>query len=385
MDPSLRIGAIMRPEWFEPFEVSLKHLGISPVLLAESVSQVPENSLEQWNGLVIELSAAGVDVSERPGSWGSISIAGLPVERDSETIAEVFGVRRVLRREEDAQAWLETLTSRISVSSPPLIAVWGTPGAPGATTLAVGLARGLARHKRTLLVDSDFVAPSCAEIAGVSRDNSGLLGALRVARNPNPPWEALVACASPAMDRLPFEVLTGVRPGSLERLEAGAMSNLVDSYREQGVALVVEAKFWSGSSESSPELVGVESILGAADHVFVVGQLSDLGISRVVRDWNLLVSVIKEKACTFMLRAGKTSDRFLFSEASETLGALTGCFDVRRLPHEEGDQDSSGYVELLNSVGALRTIRSERSGKPGKSEGSFLGSFQMRNHRQPLA
>lgn len=99
----------------------------------------------------------------------------------------------------------------------------------------------------------------------------------------------------------------------------------------------------------------------------------------------MLASVIKEESCTFMLRAEGTSDRFLFSEASETLGALTGCLDVRRLPHEEGDQDSSSYVELLNSVGALRTIRSERSGKPGKSEGSFLGRFQMRNHRQPLA
>ena len=130
---------------------------------------------------------------------------------------------------------------------------------------------------------------------------------------------------------------------------------------------VTQKEHWSGSSESSPELVAVESILGAADHVFVVGQLSDLGISRVVRDWNLLVSVIKEKDCTFMLRAEKTSDRFLFSEALETLVALTGCFDVRRLPYEEGDQDSSGYVERLNSVGALRTIRSERSGKPGKS------------------
>ena len=385
MDPSLRIGAIMSPKWFEPFEASLKLLGFRPVWLAETVSQVPENYLEQWDGLVIELSTAVVDVSERPGSWGSISIAGLPVERDSETIAELFGVRRVLREEEDAQAWLETSTSRISVSPPPLIAVWGTAGSPGATTLAVGLARGLARHQRTLLVDADFVAPSCAEIVGVSRDNSGLLGALRVARNPNPPWEALAACASPAKGRQPFEVLAGVRPGSLERLEAGAMSHLVDSYRAQGVALVVEAKFWSGSSKSSPELVGVESILGAADHVFVVGQLSDLGISRVVRDWNLLVSVIKEKACTFMLRAEETSDRFLFSEASETLGALTGCFDVRPLPHEEGDQESSSFVELLQSVGALRTIRSEKSGKPGKSEGSLLGKLQMRNHRQPLA
>jgi len=384
MDPSLRIGAIMSPKWFEPFEASLKLLGFRPVWLAETVSQVPENSLEQWNGLVIELSAAGVDVSERPGSWGSISIAGLPVERDSETIAEVFGVRRVLREEEDAQAWLETLTSRISVSPPPLIAVWGTPGAPGATTLAVGLARGLARHQRTLLVDADFVAPSCAEIVGVSRDNSGLLGALRVARNPNPSWEALAACASPAKGRQPFEVLAGVRPGSLERLEAGAMSHLVDSYRAQGVALVVEAKFWSGSSESSPELVGVESILGAADHVFGVGQLSDLGISRLVRDWNLLVSVIKEKACTFMIRVPKGSDSLLSSKASESLGALTGCFDVRRLPHEEGNQDSSSYVELLQSVGALPAIRSERSGTLGKPEGSFLRRIQMRNHRQPL-
>lgn len=49
------------------------------------------------------------------------------------------------------------------------------------------------------------------------------------------------------------------------------MSNLVDFYRVQGFALVVEAKLWSGSSESSPELVAVETILGAANHVFVVG------------------------------------------------------------------------------------------------------------------
>ena len=59
--------------------------------------------------------------------------------------------------------------TRSGASGADLVAVWGPPGAPGRTTIAMGLADALARRRsRVCLVDADTYAPSIDLALGIS-------------------------------------------------------------------------------------------------------------------------------------------------------------------------------------------------------------------------
>ncbi|MDC4232684.1 AAA family ATPase [Actinomyces sp. B33] len=60
-----------------------------------------------------------------------------------------------------------------------LIAVWGTSGAPGRSSIAVALADALSRHGGALLVDADTSNPSIAHMLGLDVDPSGLSALIR--------------------------------------------------------------------------------------------------------------------------------------------------------------------------------------------------------------
>ena len=63
------------------------------------------------------------------------------------------------------------------------IGVWGPAGAPGKSTLALNLADSLAfAGRRTLLIDSDLVAPSLALMVGAADQATGLSAACKLAR-----------------------------------------------------------------------------------------------------------------------------------------------------------------------------------------------------------
>ena len=61
-----------------------------------------------------------------------------------------------------------------------VVAVWGPAGAPGRTTLAVGLAAELAAASRTMLVDADPYGGAVAQQLGVVDEVSGVLAAARL-------------------------------------------------------------------------------------------------------------------------------------------------------------------------------------------------------------
>jgi MinD-like ATPase involved in chromosome partitioning or flagellar assembly len=63
-----------------------------------------------------------------------------------------------------------------------IVVVWGPHGAPGRSTVALGLAESWARSGlRTCLVDADTISPSLAHLVGMTEDVSGLLLAARYA------------------------------------------------------------------------------------------------------------------------------------------------------------------------------------------------------------
>ena len=64
------------------------------------------------------------------------------------------------------------------------MAVWGPAGAPGRTTVAVGLAAEIGRRHRTLLVDADPYGGAVAQQLGVVDEVSGVLAGAPAGRRP---------------------------------------------------------------------------------------------------------------------------------------------------------------------------------------------------------
>ena len=111
-----------------------------------------------------------------------------------------------------------------------VVAVWGPPGAPGRTTVAVGIA-GRARPgaaSRTVLVDADPYGGAVAQQLGVLDEVSGLLAAARLAGGRPARRAVRRASSAPSADGL--TVVTGlprpdrwveVRPGTVEQPARG--------------------------------------------------------------------------------------------------------------------------------------------------------------------
>ncbi len=169
-----------------------------------------------------------------------------------------------------------------------VVAVHGPPGAPGRTTVAIGLAALQATSGRpTVLVDADPYGGVVAQHLGVLDEVSGLLAAARLVNAGALEDSSFARCRRRVADRL--EVLTGlpradrwveVRPGGLETIlakgsEAGDV--VVDTGFDLGVADDLGAGRGPGRHQMTLEA------LGMADEVVVVGSAEPPSLARLAR------------------------------------------------------------------------------------------------------
>lgn len=170
-----------------------------------------------------------------------------------------------------------------------LVAVWGPAGAPGRTTVAVGLAAELAaRGHDTLLVDADGYGGAVAQHLGVLDEASGLLGAVRLANTGRLDPARLASVARQVGPGL--RVLTGlpradrwleVRPAPFDTLltTARALSSYV--VLDLGFSLEQEAAGYgaAGPQRNHMTVAGLDH----ADEVVVVGAADPVGLARLAR------------------------------------------------------------------------------------------------------
>lgn len=172
-----------------------------------------------------------------------------------------------------------------------IVAVWGPMGAPGRTTVAVGMAEALAEAgARVCLIDADTYAPSITLALGLVEETSGLASACRSAEagtlRPSGLASLTMACDSSAEGR--WRVLGGIdhpdrwvdcRPVALERVWSAA--------REAFDVIVIDIGFCL-EVDSSPAAWGRQrnaaavSALSAADHIVAVGDASPVGAARLL-------------------------------------------------------------------------------------------------------
>lgn len=171
-----------------------------------------------------------------------------------------------------------------------VVAVWGPPGAPGRTTVAVGVAAELAdAGSEVLLVDADTYAASVAQVMGLLDESPGLVAAVRAGLDGRLDPAVLARLAPVASPRL--RVLTGLtraarwselRPAGLAAV-LGAARDLVDVVVVD-LAPPLEEDEELSYDTAAPRRNGVAlDVLRAADTVVVVGSADPVGLQRLVR------------------------------------------------------------------------------------------------------
>lgn len=178
-----------------------------------------------------------------------------------------------------------------------MVVVWGPPGAPGRTTLALELAADLARGTQVgevLLVDADTHAPGLGQHLALLDDASGLVAAARSADEGRLDVAALARCAREVRPGL--RVLTGIgRADRWPEVRSGAFEATLDAARKLARVTVVDV----ASSVEDDEVLSYDTrapqrnavtlaALRAADLVVVVGGADAVALQRLVRGVDLL-------------------------------------------------------------------------------------------------
>lgn len=171
-----------------------------------------------------------------------------------------------------------------------VVAVWGPTGAPGRTSVAVGLAAELAAlGTETLLVDADVYGGSVGQLLGLLDESPGLAGACRLANNGTLDVSGLAELA--VQVRPALRVLTGIsRAERWPELRPSAFDVVLGLARALSAVTVVDCGFCLERDEElsfdtvAPRRNGATlTAIEAADTVIAVAAGDPIGLHRYIR------------------------------------------------------------------------------------------------------
>lgn len=242
----------------EQAERRLRQLGVQQVLPADSTADVVSAAILE---AVLALTAVPVDTAALADPRSSLP--GLPAAPvDPELVA---GAGR-------------------------LVAVWGPAGAPGRTTVAVGLAGELAALGwSTLLVDADVYGGVIGQLLGLLDESPGLAQACRLANNGALDVASLAALARQVTPAL--RVLSGIsRADRWPELRPAALEAVLALGSALAQVTVVDLGFCLERDEElsydtlAPRRNGATlAVLEQAETVVVVGSADPVGLQRLIR------------------------------------------------------------------------------------------------------
>lgn len=345
---------------------AVRHLqgsGVRVVLLADDRAGW---SAERARGLgadaVLEAAAAETDVRQAVTE----ALGGPPPEPP-------VGVRPGTDAADEALAGIAGRLGGERESGPPhgrgaVVAVWGPTGAPGRTTVAVGLAAELAAGARgeALLVDADTYGGTVAQVLGMLDEAPGLAAATRAAATGRLDV-ATLALLTPAVGP-GLRVLTGIsRPDRWTEVGGGGLDLVWQAARELAAWTVVDCGFCLELDEvlsydtRAPRRNGATlSALAEADVVVVVGGGDPIGLQRLVRGLTELTEVgvppARRVVVVNRVRASASGPRP--AEAIRAaLHRYAGLESVRLVPEDR---------EIDAAVLAGRTLREQAPGSAAR-------------------
>lgn len=238
--------------------------------------------------------------------------------------------------------------SPATLGSGRLIAVWGPTGAPGRTTVAVGLAtEAAALGSPTLLVDADPYGGVIAQVLGLLEESPGLAAAARLANNGGLDPGQLAGLARAVAPSL--RVLTGIaRADRWPELRPAAMEVVLERARSLAAVTVVDCGFCLERDEEISYDVAVPrrngatlAVLEQADVVLAIGAADPVGLQRLVRGLAELKDAVPDavpRVLVNRVRAGVIPGN-AEAEIEAALRRFAGVEDVTFLPEDRGALD----------------------------------------------
>jgi MinD-like ATPase involved in chromosome partitioning or flagellar assembly len=237
---------------------------------------------------------------------------------------------------------------------PLIVTVWGPTGAPGRTTVAIGLAAELAaRGHPVCLIDADTYGGTIAPALGLLDEAPGFAAACRLA--------GADALDRAELDRVSqtvgrpglgqFSVLTGIgRPHRWPELSAARVTTVLEQCRDWRSIIIVDAGFNLESDEEvSSDLAAPRrnattiAALRAADHVVAVGAADPLGLARFLRIHADLLETVETGAVQVVINRVRASVLGIdpHGQVRQTLDRFVGVRDAVLIDDDADAADAS--------------------------------------------
>ncbi len=227
-----------------------------------------------------------------------------------------------------------------------VVAVWGPTGAPGRTTVAMGLAdeASLLGH-RALLVDADVYGGVLASAFGVLDESPGLAGACRLAGNGRLTPAELTRLTWSLTPTL--RLLAGIsRADRWPELRPSTIARVLSMASTLATLTVVDCGFSVESDEelsfdtTAPRRNGATlAVLAAADRVLVVGNADPPGMDRLIRSIATLAELMPALRPRVVLNRVRKSG-WSAGQAADALRRFTGLQDPLVLPEDRAATDA---------------------------------------------
>jgi len=234
-----------------------------------------------------------------------------------------------------------------------VIAVWGPSGAPGRTTLAIGIASELAALGHSVvLADVDTHGASIAPALGMLDEAPGFAAACRLAGN-----DALTA---PELERIAqryesplggFWVLTGIgRPSRWPELSGERVSATIAECRRWVDYTVLDT---SSSLEDDEEIssdlfaprrnAATTTAVRDADRIVAVGSADPVGLSRYLRSHIDLLEAASTRDVTVVMNRIRATAIGMNpqGQVTQTLSRFGGIESPVLVPHDQAGVDGA--------------------------------------------
>ena len=343
----------------EPAELRLRQLGVAQVVAADAA---PDEIA------VAVTSATGAISRPMPLDYSDPRSAGGPVP---------------------GQALVPEQAAGLDGDGAPgrIVAVWGPTGAPGRTSVAVGLAAECAAASvPVLLADADAYGGSVAQVLGLLDEAPGLAAACRLANNGTLDLAGLAELALQV--RPDLRVLTGIsRAERWPELRPAALEVVLGLARGLAPMVIVDCGFCLERDEElsydtvAPRRNGAAlAALAVADTVIATASADPIGLQRFVRALSDLREVVPGAATITVVtkvRAGVVGGGARPErEIAAALDRYAGVTDVRFIPNDAAGYDAAlaagrTLVEVAPRSPArlaLQTLAAELSGKTKQAQ-----------------
>lgn len=330
-----------------------------------------------------DVRPVAVGATERDGVLQRARQLGIPAVVDDRQLDRLADAVLAAGSEQPTRA-RPASASAPSAPSPDLghaVAVWGPTGAPGRTTIALGVAGELARRGLDpLLLDVDPWGGAVAQHLGVLDEVSGLLACARFGGSTELAGRYLGLQRRVAGLR----VLTGLpRADRWVEVRPGTVEQLVDLGRIQG-HVVLDTGFcleedpvadYAGRAGRNAMTL---TALGHADTVVVVGSADPVGLARLARGLVELREITDDRPVHVVVNRWRS--RLGWAE-SDVTNLVTGFADLAGLHFVPEDRDTADRAVLTGkSVAELGDSPLARAVSP-LVDSLFPATVQPAQHR----